>query len=285
MRASRPEPERPVKPERIEQRDWAALSTADAIAVARRDPVVILPLAATEQHGPHLPLSTDADIGRGILTAALQRLSPGAEVWTLPMLTVGASLEHARFAGTESAPFEELVRIIEGYGGDLAQSGVRRLVLFNSHGGNRPAVDIAALALRERHDLLVVKANYFRFGRPANVTLPESEWKHGLHGGAVETAMMLHLRPEAVRRDAVSDFPSLGARLERTLRRVGPEGEASFAWLAGDLNPDGVVGDARLATADIGARLVEHYATVLAEVIEDARSFPLDSLVRGQETS
>jgi creatinine amidohydrolase len=259
-------------------RDWGALSHTEARAAAGRDPVVVLPLAATEQHGPHLPLSTDVEIGRGVLDAALGRLPPDFDVWTLAMITVGASLEHARFAGTESVTTEALTGSVVERGVALAETGVRRLLLFNSHGGNRQAMDAAALTLRAERDMLVVKASYFRFARPADVDLPEAEWRHGLHGGAVETAMMLHLRPDLVRRAAVADFPSLGARLERSLRRLRPEGEASFAWLAGDLNPNGVVGDARLGTASLGARLLRHYGEILADVILDARAFPIDAL-------
>jgi creatinine amidohydrolase len=260
------------------RRDWATLSEGEARAVAARDPVLVLPLAATEQHGPHLPTSTDVDIGRGILDTALAMLPADAELWTLPPIGVGASLEHERFRGTESVSTEQMIASIVEQGSALARAGVRRLVLFNSHGGNRHALEAAALRLRADRAMLVVKASWFRFARPADVALPEREWRHGLHGGAVETAMMLHLRPDAVRRDAIDDFPSLGARLERSLRRLGPEGEASFAWLAGDLNPAGVVGDARLATAAIGARLVGHYGRVLADVILDARDFPIDEL-------
>ena len=127
--------------------------------------------------------------------------------------------------------------------------------------------------------MLVVKANYFAFTRPNDIGLPEAEWRHGLHGGAVETSMMLHLRPDLVRRDSVQRFTSLGQELDGTLQYLSPEGDASFAWLAGDLNPQGVTGDATLATADIGARLVTHYGSVLAAVIQDALAFPLARLV------
>jgi creatinine amidohydrolase len=259
-------------------RDWDALTAAEVADAVERDPVVILPLAATEQHGPHLPPSTDVDIGVGILAAALDLLPPDLEAWTLPVVTVGASQEHTRFDGTESVSTEELIRAIVARGAGLARAGVRRMVLSNSHGGNRHAIDAAALSLRAEHDVLVAKASWFRFPRPVDVTLDEGEWWHGLHGGAVETAMMLHLRPERVRRDAITRFPSLGEELERTLRRLGPEGPVPFAWLAGDLNPLGVVGDARLATPEMGRKLVEHYARVLADVIQDARDFPLDRL-------
>lgn len=260
-------------------RDWTALTDEEVAAVARRDPVVVLPLAATEQHGPHLPLSTDVDIGVGLLADALGRVREDVDVWTLPAVTVGVSTEHARFPGTESVSTGELIGSVVQRGTELARAGVRRLVLSNSHGGNRHAMEAAGLTLRADHDMLVVKASWFRFARPGDVDLPESEWRHGLHGGALETSMMLHLRPDLVSRDAVADFPSLGAELEESLRRIAPEGDASFAWLAGDLNPYGVVGDATLATADMGERLVRHYGGVLAEVIRDAADFPLDRLI------
>jgi creatinine amidohydrolase len=262
----------------VRSRLWGALSPTEAAAAARRDPVVILPLAATEQHGAHLPASTDVDIGMGLLAEAFRHFPDDADVWALAPVRVGASQEHARFPGTQSVTTEELIRSIAERGAALARAGVRRLVLSNSHGGNRSAMDVAGLSLRAEHELLVVKASYFRFARSTDVDLPEAEWRHGLHGGAVETAMMMHLEPSLVREDAIADFPSLGARLERTLRHVGPEGQASFSWIADDLNPQGVVGDARLATAAMGERLVEHYGRILAEVVMDARDFPLDRL-------
>lgn len=257
---------------------WSALSPEEKADALTTDPVVVLPLAATEQHGPHLPLSTDVDIGVGLLTEAFRRLPEGLRAWTLPPVTVGASQEHARFPGTRSASAEELVQSIVASGASLADAGVRRLVLSNSHGGNRYAMEAAGLILRTERDMLVVKASWPRFPRPEDVTLPEAEWRHGLHGGALETAMMLHLHPQLVRADAISDFPSLGQELERTLRRLSAEGAASFAWLAGDLNPQGVVGDATRGTAEMGGRLVRHYGGVLAEVIQDAADFPLDRL-------
>ena len=124
----------------------------------------------------------------------------------------------------------------------------------------------------------MVKANTFRFPAPEGLELPESEWTHGLHGGAVETAMMLHLAPDHVRRDAIRAFPSLGETLAESLTHLRPEGPASFAWTADDLNPEGAVGDATLADADMGARLVRHYGAYLAEILRDAHRFPLDRL-------
>ena len=261
-------------------RYWQSMTTTEAQALAATDPVVILPLAAIEQHGPHLPLSTDLDIGMGLLDVAFRHLPDDFPAWVLPPQAVGSSGEHLRYEGTLSLEPELLSGVIHQYGVAVARCGVRRLVLSNSHGGNRHALDAAGLRLRAEAGLLVVKASYFRFPRPQGVDLSDSEWRHGLHGGALETAMMLHLRPDLVRAQEIRNAPSLGQELEGRLRRLGPEDEtATFAWLAGDLNRAGVVGDARQADADMGRRLVEHYGEALADVIRDTREFPLDRLI------
>ena len=261
---------------------WHDLTRNEAAEAVRVDPVIVLPVAALEQHGPHLPLSTDADIGRGILARAFRGLeADGPDVYALPMLEVGTSEEHLDHPGTVSIPPHTLEETVVGIGSSLARAGIRRLVLSNTHGGNRAALDLAALRLRRTARMLVVKAHSFRIPRPSGVELPEREWTHGLHGGAVETALMLHLRPEAVREERISQFVSLGEDLEQALEFVGPEGAAAFAWLAGDLNPRGVVGDATLASAAMGERLLEAYGDFLARVIQDAAVFPLGRLASG----
>ena len=257
---------------------WQALTTIEADALESSDPVVILPVAAIEQHGPHLPLSTDLDIGLGLLSEAFRRLPEGFPAWALPPQAIGCSREHARFPGTLSLEPDQLAAVIESTGEALAQIGLRRLVLSNSHGGNRHALHAAGLRLRDELGMLVVHASWFRFSRPEGADLPDEEWRHGFHGGAVETSMMMHLRPDLVRPSQTARINSFGEEMEETLRHLAPEGAASFSWLAGDLNPGGVVGDVSLADADLGARCVSHYGAILAEVIEDARAFPLDHL-------
>ena len=257
---------------------WQSLTTLEVAELSGRDPVAILPVAAIEQHGPHLPLSTDLDIGLGILAAAFRLIPKELPVFALPAQAIGASREHARFSGTLSAEPEILIAAIESVGDALARDGVRRLVLSNSHGGNKHALDEAGLRLREDHGMLVVKASWFRFPMPDGLDLPAAELKHGFHGGAIETAMMMYLQPERVRTDRMTPGRSLGQELEKSMLRLGPEGAASFSWLADDLNPDGVTGDARMADPVLGAKLVAHFGKVLAEVILDARAFPLDRL-------
>lgn len=259
-------------------RYWPSMTTVDAQSLAESDPVVVLPLASLEQHGPHLPLSTDLDIGLGLVERAVALLPPEFPILILPPQAVGASLEHVRFPGTLSLPADLLADVIYQAGLGVARCGIRRLLLSSSHGGNGAVMDTVGLRLRHEAGLLVVKAHYADFPAPRDHGLPDSEWRHGLHGGAVETAMMLHLRPDLVRMGDARATVSLGSDLEGAMRRLGPEGAASFSWLAGDLHPSGVTGNARLATAALGRALVDHYAALMADVIHDTRAFPLDQL-------
>lgn len=260
---------------------WQEMTSPEVRALAARDPVVILPLAAVEQHGAHLPLSTDLDIGLGLLDAAAGRLGPAFPALQLPAMMIGTSMEHEGFPGTLSLEPETALGVIGQYGAAVAAAGFRRLLLCNSHGGNTQVMDLAALRLRRDHGLLVVKCSYFRFMPPEDVDLPTGELRHGIHGGALETAMMLHLAPEAVRLEHCRDQVSLGDRLDRELQVVGPGGSASFAWMTRDLHASGAVGNALLADAKLGARLVAHYGAAIAQVIRDTAAFPLDALRPG----
>jgi len=258
-------------------RDWQGLTSAELAAAAADDPVAVLPLAAVEQHGAHLPLATDCLIGAGLLEAAAARLPADCPALRLPMLSVGDSLEHTAFPGTLSLDSETFQRVVVQWGAGVARAGIRRLLLFSSHGGNLAAMEVAGLRLRHEHGLLVVRSSYFGFPPPADA-LPAEELRVGLHGGALETALMLHLAPEAVRREALAAHSSLDERLGRDNRWLQAEGPAGFAWMAQDLAPGGVTGNAGLATAALGARLTRHFAGALAELIAEVRRFPLQAL-------
>ncbi|MGO1343368.1 creatininase family protein [Chromohalobacter japonicus] len=257
--------------------DWASLSSPELARRVGPESVALLPLGAIEQHGAHLPLSTDVDIADGLVAAMRERVAASRDLLILPTVAVGSSLEHGNFAGTLSLTPETAIAHLVDIGDSVARAGIRRLVLFNSHGGNKAVVDLAALKLRERYGLLVVKANYFRFAPPEDA-LPAEELRHGLHGGALETAMMMHLVPHKVRQTELSEAVSLGAHQERAGRTLLPEGDAGFAWMAQDLHPSGVVGNATLATPALGERLVAHFAARLASVVEEAHCFDLAQL-------
>lgn len=265
-------------------REWAALTSAELAAAAGEDPVAVLPLAAVEQHGPHLPLATDCVIAEGLLDAAEAYLPADCPVLRLPTLTVGDSLEHTGFPGTLSLAPETFQRAVVEWGASVARAGVRRLLLFSSHGGNLAGADVAALRLRHDHGLLVVRGSYFRMPPPADA-LPAEELRLGLHGGALETALMLHLAPDAVRQHAITRAGSLDEEVGERNRWLGAEGPAAgFAWMAEDLSPTGVTGNATLATPQLGAELVAHFAEALAGLLLETRQFPLTALGGGPPT-
>jgi creatinine amidohydrolase len=245
---------------------WNHLTSPELGKLAVQDPVAVMALGAIEQHGPHLPLATDLIIAEGLRDAALKSLSPTQPFLVLPSLAIGASQEHASFPGTLSLAPDEAVGVIHSVGESVHRAGIRRLVLINAHGGNHAVMTMAALDLRRRLNMLVVKASYLRFDPPDGV-IAAQELRHGLHGGQAETAIMLHLAPDRVRMDQVRDFTSTAQATRSEV--LGPENQAAWAWLAEDLNPAGVVGRASLATAGLGKQLVAHYSQILARVLAE----------------
>jgi creatinine amidohydrolase len=148
----------------------------------------------------------------------------------------------------------------------VARAGIRKLVLFNGHGGQPQIVDIVAQRLRSRHGLLVVRASYFRFGVPDHLIDPE-ERRYGLHGGELETSLMLAIEPDLVQMENAQRFLSRAKELEQGRSGFRVEGPAGIGWMAEDLNPAGVVGDASAASADKGRVLLDHYAERLASLL------------------
>ena len=260
---------------------WEDLATSDLGSLDPEAVIALLPVGATEQHGPHLPLSTDSVINRGIVERALARVPEDLTLLVLPALPVGDSAEHGDFPGTLSLPAELLIGLWTGIGASVARAGLRKLVIFNSHGGQTQVVDIVAQRLRMDFGMLVVRATYFHFGTPDGVFGAE-ELAHGIHGGAAETSMMLALRPELVRRDQAANFRPLSLEMEGDYEILRPEGPAGFAWASQDLHPSGAAGDASQADPEKGRQLLDHAAERLVAVLRDLRRAPL-SLLRVRE--
>jgi creatinine amidohydrolase len=254
--------------------DWQNLTTRDFGSVDVERTIAVLPVAAVEQHGPHLPLATDALINEGIIRATLERLPKSVTVLVLPAFSIGASLEHADFPGTLSIDAETLLRVWLDIGASVARAGMRKLVIFNTHGGQKALVDLAAPRLRVAHDLFVVRANYFSLGAPDGL-FSADEWVDGIHGGEVETSLMLHLAPNLVRREALENFAGLSAELARENELLGAEKPIGFGWKAQDLNPAGVCGNAAAADAERGARYLEHLAQRFAALLAEVAAMPL----------
>lgn len=259
--------------------NWWCLTTRDFAALDAERTVAILPVAAVEQHGFHLPVATDAVISDGIVDGMLTELAdePDICVLVLPAQNVGDSLEHTAYAGTLSADSEHLIALWTDIGRSVERAGVRKLVIFNSHGGQVPLIDIVARRLRAELEMLVVRASYFDFGVPPEL-FADDEIDHGIHGGEVETSLVLHLRPELVRQDALRDFRALTHEMADSHELLGPERPIGFGWMAQDLGEAGVCGNAEAADAVRGAQLLEHLAQRLATLVREVAETPLSIL-------
>ncbi|WP_224405569.1 creatininase family protein [Afifella sp. IM 167] len=259
-------------------RRWAELTSPEIGALDRARTVAVLPLGATEQHGPHLPTGTDTMIAEGILAETAGLVGPDVEIVVLPTLPVGASLEHTSFAGTLSFSAAGLIDIVTALGGDVARAGLASLLILSSHGGNNPAVAAAALELRARHRLIAVATSLARFGLPEGLAEdPERAW--GIHGGFSETSLMLHLRPELVRREECSLFPSAQSALSAKFEHLRAHGPVGYGWMAEDLNASGAVGDAAAASAAAGAQIARHQAERLAVLLAEIAGASPDELL------
>jgi creatinine amidohydrolase len=256
---------------------WHDMTSEDFAEVDPESAIALLPVAATEQHGPHLPLYTDSYIAEGIVDRVLELLPDELTVLVLPLLPVGESREHTGFAGTLSLSPETVIRLWREVGESVAQAGLRKLVILNSHGGQPQIVDIVAQELRLERRMLVVKANSFRFAVPPGL-FSEEELAHGVHAGALETSLMLHLRPDLVRGERAERFDPLTLTLDRDYPRLGKQGPARFAWAAQDLHPSGASGDAGEADAERGRLVLDHVARELVKLLDDVRRFPLEWL-------
>lgn len=189
---------------------WQSLTTIDFAELDVERTVAVLPVGAVEQHGPHLPLATDSAINAGIVAATLPRLGDDVCALVLPAASVGHSIEHEDYRGTLSIAAENLLRVWLDLGRNVATAGIRKLVIFNTHGGQRALVELAAVRLRVEHAMLVARTSYTVFGAPEGL-FSADEWRHGIHGGEIETSLMLHLHPELVRLDALRDFENRAA--------------------------------------------------------------------------
>lgn len=252
-------------------RDW---TTRDFHAVDPERDVAIMPVAAIEQHGPHLPVSVDADISRGVVAATKAHLRDDFRAVVLPTIAIGKSDEHGAFRGTLTVGAETLLAYWRDIAGSALRSGFRKIVILNSHGGQPQLVEILVRELRIRHAALAVSASTYGFGVPPGL-FDAGELRHGIHGGAVETSMMLHLRPDAVRREALADFTSTGAALERDYAELRLEGAVGIGWMTQDINPAGAIGNATLADAEAGRACLDHAGRGLARLLADVSRYPL----------
>ena len=258
-------------------RDWTDIHWPDISEAGAARWIAVLPLAATEQHGPHLPVGTDVMIAQAYLARVRELLADAVPATFLPLQPVGISTEHVDYPGTLTLSTETALQTWMALGTSVARTGIRKLVMVTSHGGNSAAMTLVAQDLRAQHGLLVVTTGWSRFGVPEGLFSAE-ELRHGVHGGAVETSIMLARFPQHVRHQEIADFRSKAIAMEQDYRWLSAQRPAPFAWQAQDLHLSGAIGDATQASAEKGRRLIDHGAAAFCELLADVDRFDPEAL-------
>ena len=256
---------------------WNELNTYDFAGLDPEKTVAILPIASTEQHGPHLPIATDVAIATGMLAEYRRQKPADLATLVLPMQEIGKANEHIYGPGTLSFGWDILIPAWTAIGQKVAEAGIRKLVIVNSHGGNLDVMHIVARELRVKYQMQVVSTQWTRFGYPDGF-VSEHEQKFGIHGGDVETSLMLHIRTDLERKEKAQNFVSNPEKLKAHSRFLQPLPPHSLAWIAHDLNENGVVGDASVATAERGEIIACHQIGGFVEMVQDLASWPLSNL-------
>jgi creatinine amidohydrolase len=260
-------------------RDWTAIHWQD---VAKEDAarwIAVLPLAATEQHGPHLPLRTDVLIAEAYLARVCALLLEEIPATFLPIEQIGVSTEHTDYPGTLTLSAETALRTWMAVGESVVGAGLKKLVMVSSHGGNSAAMSMVAQNLRARYGLLAVTTAWSRFGAPEGI-FSALELRHGIHGGAVETSIMLARYPHEVRADAIANFEPSSIAMEKKYRWLSTHRPAPLAWQVQDLHPSGAAGDATQASAAKGELLLDHGARAFCELLADVDNFDVMTLAK-----
>lgn len=261
----------------VPPRNWTEIHWPDIAGGAAAGWIAVLPLAATEQHGPHLPLGTDVMIAEAYLARVHELLPESVPATFLPLQPVGISTEHIDYPGTLTLPTEVALRTWMAFGESVARAGVRKLVIVTSHGGNSAAMMLVAQDLRAQYGLLVVTTSWSRLSA-AETLFAADEARHGTHGGAAETSIMLARYPNGVRHEAIARFEPSSVALEQQYRWLSTERPAPFAWQAQDLHANGAVGDATQASAEKGERLLDNGARVFCELLAEIDNFDVMKL-------
>ncbi len=259
---------------------WADLTSQDLLSLDANRTVAVLPLGATEQHGPHLPLSVDTVLVDGVVNAALTHLAATDPVLVLPTQTLGLSTEHTAFAGTLHLSPQTLIQLWCDIGASVARAGVKKLLMFNAHGGNVGLMDVVARELRAQHGLIVYSSSWYNLPLDADAMSQFSADEHrfGIHAGDIETSMMLALSPSRVNMAEAKNFASTSQERAKHYAVLGNGKSAKLGWHMQDYNPQGAAGDASAATAAKGEALVHSAGEQLALLLKELIALPLSTV-------
>ncbi|MGO4674827.1 creatininase family protein [Bosea sp. 2YAB26] len=258
-------------------RFWGDLKTTDFEGLSPDNTVAVLPLAAIEQHGPHLPVSVDTTIMNSMLAEAMPLVPANLDVLVLPTLPICKSNEHLHSPGTLTLSWESATQSWLEIGESVRRAGLRKLIIVTSHGGNIDPMKVVARELRVRHGMLAVTTAWRAFGLPQGV-YADLDANHGIHAGDIETSLMLHFRPDLVDMGKAGHFEPSTIQMQGEYAWLRPTGLHAHAWMAQDVNPSGAAGDASLATAEKGKATAALQAKGFAELLADVARFPLSQL-------
>ena len=265
-------------------RFWADIKSPDFAALDKARCIAVLPVGAIEQHGPHLPLNVDATLVDGVVAATLPHLPASLPLLFLPTQAVGFSPEHTAFAGTLTLKAETVIRLWTELAESVAASGVKKLVLLNSHGGQVGLLDVVARDLRARLGMLVYSVNWFNLpladenGASLSGLFSAEEHRFGIHAGDIETSMMLALKPEQVDMKQAQNFHSTSKDRAEKFNILGDGRSAKLAWQMQDYNLHGAAGNAAAATADKGRAVLGAAGRSLAELLVQIDQLPANTL-------
>ena len=245
-------------------RNFAYLNWKQVEALPKDSTLLVLPTAAIEQHGHHLPLATDTLINNLLLGKALERLPAELPVYALPPICYGKSNEHIGFPGTLSVSAATFMAVLRDLGASLVASGFKKLAIYNTHGGNASLVDVMARDLRAEFGLRTFAL--YGSGGISFEGVSEQEKAYGFHAGEIETAFLLSAVPEFV--DTAAYTVNYIAEVDRPDLLRPEDAPATFAWLTRDIAASGVMGDPRPATAENGLRWVDQAATRIADALQ-----------------
>jgi creatinine amidohydrolase len=269
---------------KLKSRFWADLTWQDFASLnmspAIDNVVAVLPVAAIEQHGPHLPLSVDQTLIDGIVQASLPLMDVNLPVLILPTQAIGKSNEHERFPGTLSLSAQTIIQLWMDIGASVARAGVKKLLLFNSHGGQVSVMDIVARDLRAKYDLVVYSCSWSNLPMPKLVDemFSAEEHRFGIHGGELETSMMLALRSIYVDMTKAQDFKSSSQERAKALPILGNGRSAKLGWQMQDYNAFGAAGNAKAATVNKGEALIAGAAVAFAAMVAELSALSISVL-------
>ncbi|UVI29318.1 creatininase family protein [Paenibacillus spongiae] len=250
------------------------LSKLEVERIPKDRAVVVLPVGAVEQHGPHLPVYTDTLIGEGFITHAFEEIPDGEEIWLLPPLSYGKSTEHLGHYGTISLSATTLMAMLTDISRSLQRSGFKKLVLVNTHGGNTDLLGMMAREIRIDTGLAVFRLDP-GFGY-ADDSFDEEELMTGIHGGAVETSLILAAREHWVHMElATEERPNFPESDFLQFKR------RAFAWVIDDISASGISGNAKLASAESGRTMFRKGGKLLAEGLMAIMRFNMEDVKNG----